>query len=840
MIKRWLLSVFLLIVVTTSGAYAQSPTPPAPLAPLSPAGVLTGDSPLYTAASTASASRPLTQGTTLMGVLARDADGWLWVMTSDSLGWLPPNAPLSLAIGLDNVPLLPREEQRSTAQATDTPLPATPTALPGVTLTPEPVVTPTLAVTVTQSASLDPLPWETIGLQTLAGIGLLSLIALLVNTLTLRRRLHAEQTHRQTIEAQLRDLTLSSSEAVILTDLAGSILEATEPASQITGQTSLAGRSLNEIFSQDTGPLLEETLVMGHATRDAVNLTADTTRPLSLEARTLTRRGRQVVRLLLREAPRPASEEELLTRRHDIALYDITTTISRSLDRDKVLVTALDRLMRLAGAEAGAIILRNGVARLWAAQGLSVAFTRAIEGIAPDRGLMGQVLHSATPWLLPHLPVSPDTLAQALAAEGIASLAVVPLLAHGEEAGVILLGSRRPRAFAPRDVPLFEVIGAHVGVAVENARLFREVGENIRSLENIKRFSESVFQNMSNGVITLDAGARVTSFNHAAEQMLKVSMATAMTHPLAQALDIPSSLTDMVQHVLRLGTTFAGHEIIIHRSDTQAVPLRLSIAPLRDDKSQIIGAVLVFDDLSEQRAMEEERQRLDRLALLGEMTAVIAHELRNPLASISSGIQYLLQQTSLNDPSREPLNLIFKESGRLNQLLEDILEMSRTPRIKLTEHSVTDILDDVLTRLQATAALHQVRIICDYDSNTPTIRCDPLRIDQAVSNLLINAIQAMPEGGTLTIRTWGETGAVNGSNGARHYELIVEIRDTGPGIPASIMPRLFSPFFTTKDSGTGLGLTITQRIISEHGGEVTVRSAEGQGATFMIRLPVSD
>ena len=293
----------------------------------------------------------------------------------------------------------------------------------------------------------------------------------------------------------------------------------------------------------------------------------------------------------------------------------------------------------------------------------------------------------------------------------------------------------------------------------------------------------------------------------------------------------------MLQHVQRLGTTFTGHELIIQRPNALAIPLRLSLAPLRDDKSLIIGAVLVFDDLTEQRSMEEERQRLDRLALLGEMTAVIAHELRNPLASISSGVQFLIQQAQPHEPSYEALALILRESTRLNQLLEDILEVSRTPRIQLTAHAVTDILDEVLSRWSQTAALHRVRIVKDYAPNTPAVQCDPLRIEQAFSNLIMNAIQAMTEGGVLSVRTRVETlaGSRNGSANA----LVIEIADTGTGIPAAVVPKLFTPFFTTKGKGTGLGLTITQRIINEHGGEVTVASAEGQGTTFVVRLPLT-
>ncbi len=821
-LRRWVWLVCLGVALAPGLAHAQTPSPTT--APIASVGSLTGEGQLYPAPHAAAPTRRVAASTVIVGVIARTSDGWLWAVLPDDLGWLPPDAPLRLTAGLDSVPLAPGGEAASAAPRAPPTAPAPASAAP--TEAPIPPADPALTSAV---------PWLAPALV-VGGLLALAAAALGWNNARLRRRLAAEAEQRQTSEAQLQELTLYPGDAILLTDLSGLILDATDPASQMAGQTPLAGLHLRDLFNADLGPLIEEALVMGRAQRDGVGLLTDPARLVSLEARVVTRQGRQVARLQLRDATR-AGAEDALSRRRDLALYDIAITISRSLDRDKVLGTALDRLMRLASAEAGAIFLHNGHTRLWAVQGLSVAFTRQVEGIADDTGLMRQVLHSATPWLLPHLPVTPDALTQALAAEGVASLAVIPLMAHGEDTGIVLLGSRRPQAFAPRDVPLFEVIGAHIGVAVENARLFREVGENLRSLEQVRRFSESVFQNMSNGVITLDAAGRVTSMNHAAEQMLQTPLADAVEQPLAAVLDAPASLVDMLQHVQRLGTTFTGHELIVQRANAPAIPLRLSLAPLRDDKSLIIGAVLVFDDLTEQRAMEEERQRLDRLALLGEMTAVIAHELRNPLASISSGVQFLVQQAQPGEPSYEALALILRESTRLNQLLEDILEVSRTPRIQLTAHAVTEILDDVLSRWAQTAAVHRVRIVKDYAPDTPAVPCDPLRIEQAFSNLVMNAIQAMTEGGVLSVRTRVETLA-GGRNGSATM-LVVEIGDTGTGIPATVLPKLFTPFFTTKGKGTGLGLTITQRIINEHGGEVTVASSEGQGATFTVRLPIA-
>ena len=224
------------------------------------------------------------------------------------------------------------------------------------------------------------------------------------------------------------------------------------------------------------------------------------------------------------------------------------------------------------------------------------------------------------------------------------------------------------------------------------------------------------------------------------------------------------------------------------------------------------------------------------------------HEIGNPLAAISTGIQYLLEQIPPGDPAYTTLTLIRQENERLNQLLEDVLLMSRPPRLQAV-CSITHILDDVLGRAHATAALNQIRIVRQFSPDTPTVRGDATRLEQAMSNLIANAIQAMPEGGILNVRTRKDT--ARGGDGALQMMpermlsatsgpwAVIEIEDTGVGIPNGDLPRIFSPFFTTKRSGTGLGLTITQRIVGEHGGEVAVNSDPGRGTLFTVRLPAA-
>ena len=829
-----ILCAFLVFLSAPPLATAQAPTPLRPGLG-APIGSLTGDAQLYSGPGLSFSARRIAAGSPILGIVARTEDGWLWVVTPSDLGWLPPNTPLILKSPVDAPPLAPAA--------------AAATAVPTLAPTAVPTAAPTLTPIPDQS---DGIPWWA-WLASLLGVALLvALVALLLRSFYLRRQLTREEARRAGVEGQLRDLVQQSSEDMLLVDLNGRVIEANSQACRLLGRASLRGATLAELLgSEIAATLLEEVLLMGSAQREGLVLRDAPTRKINLDARSVAHGGATSIRIRLRDiTDQQQMEDELLARRRELAaLYDIATTASHSFDRNVVLGIALDRLIRISGADAGGMFLRtNGSAKLWTTQGFGPTFNRRAGAAPEDSGLLRQVTQSAAPWILPQLPSPSDILGQALSEEGVGSIAVVPLLAHGEGAGTVLLAARRPQAFDTKDIPLFEVVGAQIGVAIKNARLFQELGETVQRLDDTKLFSESVFQNMTNGLITVDAAGRVTSVNRAAQQILGLSAATVTGQPLLQVLDTPDSLSNMISQVLRLGTTFAGFEIVLTRPDEREVPLRQSLAPLRNDEGRIVGAVLVFDDLSEQRSMEEERQRLDRLALLGEMSAIIAHEIRNPLAAISTGIQYLLEQIPADDPARDTLTLMRQENERLNQLLEDVLLMSRPPRLQAV-CSITHILDDVLGRAHATAALNGIRIVRQFSPDTPTVRGDAMRLEQAMSNLIANAIQAMPEGGLLTVRTRKET--ARPGDGAMQLApertvtplsgpwAVIEIEDTGAGIPSGDLPRIFSPFFTTKRSGTGLGLTITQRIVGEHGGEVTVRSNAGQGTLFTVRLPAA-
>jgi signal transduction histidine kinase len=216
------------------------------------------------------------------------------------------------------------------------------------------------------------------------------------------------------------------------------------------------------------------------------------------------------------------------------------------------------------------------------------------------------------------------------------------------------------------------------------------------------------------------------------------------------------------------------------------------------------------------------------------MSAVVAHEIRNPIAAIGAGIEYLTRNVPSDSPDREGIKLIHGEIERVNRILEDILFVARPLQLNLSNESLAEIIESVIQRCQPSIKKSRITVSCNYEENCPFIKVDRQRLEQVFSNLIINATQAMRNGGQLFL----QTKFIPPQTGSRNGSILVTFADTGPGIPAETQQRIFEPFFTTKAKGTGLGLTVAHRIIEEHGGSIHVENKDKKGTCFIIKLPM--
>jgi two-component system nitrogen regulation sensor histidine kinase GlnL len=352
---------------------------------------------------------------------------------------------------------------------------------------------------------------------------------------------------------------------------------------------------------------------------------------------------------------------------------------------------------------------------------------------------------------------------------------------------------------------------------------------------------EQILTSLEDGVITVDREGKISYFNEAAEVLTELSSSQALQKPIAQLFKREPWLIELIKKSQppRQEST-RGEGDIVTRWGRKA-PVSVTVSPLRDPRGDFIGSILVLRDWTRRRELEDDLKRADRLAMVGTLAAGLAHEIRNPLGGIKGAAQLLKRSLDRDSSLLEYANIMIREVDRVDNLIEQLLDLSRPAKLELAALNIHEILEDVLL-LQTQASGEQKLIVKKrFDPSLPPIRGDRAQLTQVFLNLVQNAFHATSGSGTLTVTTRVETDFHIRGQGTDRSKLIwVDIEDDGIGIKEEDLAHIFSPFFTTKNNGTGLGLAICYRIVTEHGGLIRVESAEGKGTTFKISLVVAN
>jgi PAS domain S-box-containing protein len=369
-------------------------------------------------------------------------------------------------------------------------------------------------------------------------------------------------------------------------------------------------------------------------------------------------------------------------------------------------------------------------------------------------------------------------------------------------------------------------------VAIENSLLYQEQQERATELELLKELNESIVESINVGLLAVDLHGRITHCNSSLEEMLGVYRDEAIGKHVEDLF--AEDFAETLQQVLgtaRWHLTELRHIYKLHTAARtgRSLVVNIALAPLANSEGRT-GALVVLEDVTSRMHLEEQLQQREKLSSIGLLAAGVAHEVNTPLTGVSSYTQMLLSMLPETDPKHALLQKVRRQAERASDIVNNLLNFSRTGgATEFTELSINRILDDTLQLLEPQLRRNQIEIVRNYDANISGAYGNAVKLQQIFTNLILNARDAIPEGGRITLST----------SSTDDETLVVEVADTGIGIAPENVAKIYDPFYTTKGvgRGTGLGLAVSYGIVQEHSGHISVESTPGKGTTFRITLP---
>ena len=357
----------------------------------------------------------------------------------------------------------------------------------------------------------------------------------------------------------------------------------------------------------------------------------------------------------------------------------------------------------------------------------------------------------------------------------------------------------------------------------------RQIQARNEALEETREFLTRVIEGTADAIIVRDAAGFITSWNPAAEAIFgwtAVEMLGQTAQRLVAAGDASVVAVSRIDAALREGRTLRNLETSGLRKDGTPITFSLTVAPIYDAADSFAGTTGIVRDVTAVKQLQLQLLERERLAAIGELAAMVAHEVRNPLAGIRGGCEILLEGYPDGDTRHDIGVEIIHQVDRLSRTVHDLLLFARPKAMDLVPTDLHGIIERVLRVLGDDPETGDVEVIRDFGDGTPIIQADGRQMEQVFMNLVLNAIQVMNHKGKVTIATR-----------TLSRQVVVTVSDTGPGIPPDKIAKIFEPFFTTRAQGTGLGLAIVKKIVEAHGGRIEASSAPGSGAKFTATLP---
>lgn len=368
---------------------------------------------------------------------------------------------------------------------------------------------------------------------------------------------------------------------------------------------------------------------------------------------------------------------------------------------------------------------------------------------------------------------------------------------------------------------------------------YNTIIERYKQLEKVYEFHRGIIQNISSGILTTDMQGRITFMNRAALESLGYDYNNIQEKELNILFVNPQEGRDIINDALSRGVEYESRETHLLTQDKKVIPVGFSITLLRiPGSNENYGLIFIFRNIDYITSLRHQIERMDRLATLGELSAGIAHEIRNPLAGIKTSAQVLEESFSPGDFRSQLVSRIVKEIDRSNELLKRFFHFAKPSKPKQDFYNIEMIVDGVYLLMANRLKKHKIRFKTEFSDNTPQVYVDESQIEQVILNLFLNAMEAMKNGGELSIGIGVENNINLSQYQKNENAVFIRITDTGDGIPEDKLEKVFNPFYTTKSDGVGLGLSISTRLLEENGGKIELQSKESKGSCFMVFLPV--
>ena len=513
-------------------------------------------------------------------------------------------------------------------------------------------------------------------------------------------------------------------------------------------------------------------------------------------------------------------------------LVEFGRELSSEMDLAAMLSSVVDRLSKTLAVDRVAIFVQAAEESeqfiLAKSVGLSAAGKLDLTFLsAPRPELAGHLFFENTHQVVRETPGAQEAIAR------LDLNYYIPCRAQQKTVAVVGLGKTDKGDYlSSEDVELLETLGGYLGIAIQNGQLYASLQQKVAEYERLKDFNENIVESINVGIMALDMEDRIESWNAQMEVMYALPRWQVLTQPLGGIF--PS---EFVEEFYRVRQNSGINNLYKFRLATPAGETRtvnVAIAPLVTRKFQVIGRLVIMDDITDRVELENQLSQADKLTSIGLLAAGVAHEVNTPLAVISSYTQMLTKQLQ-GDPQKSGLlDKITRQTFRASEIVNNLLNFSRTSGTELADVDINKVILDTLALLEHQFKTAKIQVQSDLHSQISPIHGNSGRLQQVFLNLFLNAKDAMPGGGQLKVAT---------SNGDF---VSVRVSDTGSGIAAEHIQRIYDPFFTTKalpregqGRGTGLGLSVTYGIIQEHAGKIRVESEPGVGTTFALDFPLS-